>query len=111
MILSKREKMRINIIAEVRGNDCDPRTGSIQSAQLASILGFPQRYLEQDLQAMVRAGLLSSVPGPSGGYTLAKPLISLLEILLVKPSKVKPQRTCGDLVEAHIRDLFKEVHV
>ena len=34
--------------------------------------GVPQRYLEQVMQQLVRAGVLKGVRGPRGGYRLAK---------------------------------------
>src|SRR5262249_43631768 len=33
--------------------------------------GVPQRYLEQVMQQLVRAGILKGVRGPRGGYRLA----------------------------------------
>ncbi len=34
--------------------------------------GVPQRYLEQVMQQLVRAGVLKGVRGPRGGYRLAE---------------------------------------
>ena len=41
--------------------------------EIAARRGIPQRYLEQVLQALRRAGLLSSRRGAAGGYQLARP--------------------------------------
>jgi Rrf2 family protein len=41
--------------------------------EIATRQGIPQRYLEQVLQALKRAGLLASRRGAAGGYQLARP--------------------------------------
>jgi Rrf2 family protein len=40
--------------------------------EIATRQGIPQRYLEQVLQALKRAGLLASRRGAAGGYQLAR---------------------------------------
>ena len=56
----------------------------LSAAALAAFHGVSSSYLLKHLQSMSRAGLLSTVPGPKGGYRLAKPPkdISLLDIVL-----------------------------
>src|SRR5271156_4018201 len=44
----------------------------VQSREITRRQGIPKRCLEQTLQQMVRAGLLSGVRGPRGGYRLAR---------------------------------------
>lgn len=44
----------------------------VSSKALAARHDLPPRHLESMLQAMVRAGILKSVRGPSGGYELAR---------------------------------------
>jgi Rrf2 family protein len=60
-------------------------TGALSAAALAEFHGVSTSYLLKHLQALSGAGLLTSVPGPTGGYRLAKTAerISLLDILLV----------------------------
>jgi Rrf2 family protein len=41
--------------------------------EIAARQGIPQRYLEQVLQGLKRAGLLASRRGAAGGYQLARP--------------------------------------
>ena len=44
----------------------------VQSSEITRRQGIPRRYLEQVLQNLVRAGVLTGVRGPSGGYRLAR---------------------------------------
>jgi Rrf2 family protein len=50
------------------------RSGELTPIQdIAARQGIPQRYLEQVLLALKRAGLLASKRGSSGGYDLTRP--------------------------------------
>src|SRR5271156_2520913 len=44
----------------------------VQSREITRRQGIPRRYLEQVLQQLVRAGILSGMRGPRGGYRLAR---------------------------------------
>ena len=44
----------------------------VQSREVTRRQGIPKRYLEQILQQLVRAGVLTGVRGPRGGYRLAR---------------------------------------
>lgn len=57
--------------------------GVLSAAALAEFHGVSPSYLLKHLQAMAGAGLLASVPGPKGGYKLARPAdkITLLDIV------------------------------
>ncbi len=44
----------------------------VQSRDITRRQNIPQRYLEQVLQHLVRAGVLTGVRGPRGGYILAR---------------------------------------
>jgi Rrf2 family protein len=48
------------------------RARPVSSKELAARHDFPPRRLEGLLQALVRAGILRSLRGPSGGYELAR---------------------------------------
>jgi Rrf2 family protein len=48
------------------------RSRPVSSRALAARHDLPPRHLEGMLQALVRAGILKSVRGPSGGYELAR---------------------------------------
>jgi Rrf2 family protein len=61
-----------------------PVNGVLPAAALAEYHGVSSSYLLKHLQALAGAGLLLSVPGPKGGYRLAREPahISLLDIVL-----------------------------
>jgi Rrf2 family protein len=60
-----------------------PPGSALPAGRLAEFHGVPTAYLAKHLQAMSRAGLLESVPGPRGGYRLARPAetISMLDVV------------------------------
>ncbi|MEU5091624.1 Rrf2 family transcriptional regulator [Streptomyces sp. NPDC021356] len=46
--------------------------GAVTVARLAAYHELPTPYLNKQLQALSRAGIVSSVPGPRGGFRLAR---------------------------------------
>lgn len=48
--------------------------GPVGSGQLAEAHGLSASYLNKQLQQLARAELVVSVPGPRGGFRLARPL-------------------------------------
>jgi len=58
--------------------------GMLSAAALAEFHGVSPSYLLKHLQALSGAGIVATVPGPKGGYRLARPPseISLLDIVL-----------------------------
>ncbi|MDR6104126.1 Rrf2 family protein [Agrobacterium larrymoorei] len=58
--------------------------GVLSAAALAEFHGVSTSYLLKHLQSLSGAGILATVPGPKGGYRLAKPpeAITLLDIVL-----------------------------
>lgn len=61
-----------------------PAGEPVNSARLAELYQLPAAYLNKQLQALVRAGILSSVSGPRGGFQLAMAAerISVLDVVL-----------------------------
>lgn len=61
-----------------------PAEGVVPAAALAEYHGVSPSYLVKHLQALAGAGILLSVPGPAGGYRLARAAdkITLLEIVV-----------------------------
>jgi len=80
--LSKKTMFAIEAVLDVACQDGDQpvRSGDITERQR-----IPKRYLEQVLQHLVRAGILSGKRGPRGGYRLGrdKALITLGEVVRV----------------------------
>jgi Rrf2 family protein len=56
---------------------------TVPATKLAEYHEVPAAYLAKHLQALSRAGLVESVPGPKGGYRLARPAsdITVLEVV------------------------------
>ncbi|HEY8753266.1 MAG TPA: Rrf2 family transcriptional regulator [Arthrobacter sp.] len=61
-----------------------PAGEAVSSARLAEYYKLPAAYLNKQLQALVRAGILASVSGPRGGFSLARRAeqISVLDVVL-----------------------------
>jgi Rrf2 family protein len=57
---------------------------AVTAKRLAAFYDLPTAYLNKQLQALTRAGILSSVSGPKGGFQLARDPrdISLLDIVI-----------------------------
>ncbi|WP_033423938.1 RrF2 family transcriptional regulator [Actinomadura flavalba] len=57
---------------------------AVTARRLAAFYDLPPAYLNKQLQALARAGILSSVSGPRGGFRLnrAPEQISLLDIVV-----------------------------
>ncbi|MFI0482639.1 RrF2 family transcriptional regulator [Actinomadura sp. 9N215] len=45
---------------------------AVPAARLAEFYRLPAAYLNKQLQALARAGILTSAPGPRGGFRLAR---------------------------------------
>ena len=61
-----------------------PPTNVMPAAKLAEYHDVPGPYLAKHLQALSQAGIVDSVPGPRGGYRLARPAdeITVLDVVL-----------------------------
>ena len=61
-----------------------PEDGVLSAASLAEFHGVSASYLLKHLQALSRAGIALTVPGPRGGYRLGRPAdrITVLDIVL-----------------------------
>lgn len=56
---------------------------AVTAARLAAYHELPAAYLNKQLQALVRAGIVTSVSGPRGGFRLARALdrITLMDVV------------------------------
>ncbi|MEI2298096.1 Rrf2 family transcriptional regulator [Ensifer sp. MJa1] len=71
---------------------------TLSAAALAEFHGVSTSYLLKHLQAMSGAGLLEAVPGPKGGYRLARTpdTITLLDIVLAVEGP-EPAFRCNEI--------------
>jgi Rrf2 family transcriptional regulator, iron-sulfur cluster assembly transcription factor len=67
--LSKKLLFAIEAVLDIAYN-AGPQP--VQSTEITGRQGIPRRYLEPVLQQLVRAGILTGVRGPRGGYRLAR---------------------------------------
>ena len=71
---------------------------TVSAAQLAAHYDVPAAYLAKQLQAMVRAGVLTATTGPRGGFRLARPpgRITMLEVVEAVDG-TSPFYTCNEI--------------
>ena len=83
----------IHCAALLAGLDDDD---TVPAAALAAQFGLSPSYLLKQLNALAAAGILESVPGPCGGYRLARAAesISLLDIVLAVEGVLPAFRCC-----------------
>ena len=67
--LSRKTLLALEAVIDIAFN---ARPGPVQAKEITARQGVPQRYLEQVMQQLVRAGILKGVRGPRGGYRLAR---------------------------------------
>jgi Rrf2 family protein len=81
-----------SLLAVVAPNQAMPAT------KLAEYHQIPGPYLAKQLQALSAAGLVEAVPGPKGGYRLARPAeqITVLEVVLAVDGG-EPAFTCTEI--------------
>ena len=79
MILTQSTKYAVRAILYVAQRDPE----RILSSEIAEALGIPQQYLSKILQDLSKHGILSSLRGRTGGFTLALPAeqITLLKVI------------------------------
>jgi len=78
--LSRKTLLALEAVIDIAFN---ARPEPVQAKEITARQGVPQRYLEQVMQQLVRAGILKGVRGPRGGYELARERkrISVADIL------------------------------
>ncbi|MBF0154746.1 MAG: Rrf2 family transcriptional regulator [Magnetococcales bacterium] len=69
MKFSKKLVCAIEAVVDIAYNS---KGRPVQSRDVTHRQGVPQRYLEQMMQRLVKAGILKGVRGPRGGYVLAR---------------------------------------
>ncbi|MTI11290.1 Rrf2 family transcriptional regulator [Curvivirga aplysinae] len=83
----------------------------LSAAALAEYHGVSTSYLLKHLQALSREGILNTVPGPKGGYSLARPTdkISLLDVVLAVEGRA-PAFRCKEIRQKGPNPLPKEYY-
>jgi len=81
-----------------------PSGERLQVAQIATRQQIPERYLEQMMGSLRKAGLLRSIRGPKGGYQLARSAasISLAEVLDCLEPEPSPTISRGSTAEQQV---------
>jgi Rrf2 family iron-sulfur cluster assembly transcriptional regulator len=109
--LSRKTLLALEAVIDIAFN---ARPEPVQAKEITARQGVPQRYLEQVMQQLVRAGVLKGVRGPRGGYRLAKERrrISVGDVVRVaesiddeeaeNPSPVRTGRTHRDASHPHL---------
>lgn len=74
---------------------------AVPAKKLAAFYDLPTAYLNKQLQALTRAGILSSAPGPKGGFQLARATarISLLDVVVAIDGPEEAFR-CAQILKA-----------
>lgn len=67
--MSRKTLLALEAVIDIAYN---ARPEPVQAKEITARQGVPQRYLEQVMQQLVRAGILKGVRGPRGGYRLAR---------------------------------------
>jgi Rrf2 family iron-sulfur cluster assembly transcriptional regulator len=99
--LSRKTLLALEAVIDIAFN---ARPEPVQAKEITARQGVPQRYLEQVMQQLVRAGVLKGVRGPRGGYRLARERrrISVGDVVRVAESiedgeeeKIRPRSELG----------------
>ncbi|PZV39857.1 RrF2 family transcriptional regulator [Mesorhizobium kowhaii] len=95
MKLGEGVEAAIHCAAMLAGVDGD---ATIPGAAMAEAFGLSPSYLLKHLNMLSVARILESVPGPAGGYRLARPAehITLLDIVLAVEGR-EPAFRCGEI--------------
>ncbi len=110
--LSKKMLYALEAVCDIAYN---ARPEPVQSKEITRRQGIPQRYLEQVMQQLVRAGVLKGVRGPKGGYRLARERrrITVGEIVRIvgalEANDEVPLDGGSDLSEKVVRPLWQEL--
>ncbi len=110
--LSRKTLLALEAVIDIAFN---ARPEPVQAKEITARQGVPQRYLEQVMQQLVRAGILKGVRGPRGGYRLARERrrISVGDIVRVAESIEEDEqepRPSSDLGARIVTPLVQSLH-
>ena len=87
--------------------------GPVPTARLASRYDLPAPYLNKQLQALGRAGIVTSIPGPKGGFRLARrpERITMMDIVAAiegpdeafRCTEIRQRGSAGDITMRALR--------
>ena len=91
MRLTKKSKYAARALVEIALNECGSPLGAAEIARRQSI---PERFLEQILGDLRRAGVLESHRGAHGGYCFAIPSedVTVLDVVEILDGEIRPAR-------------------
>ena len=75
----------------------------LQVGEIASRQAIPERYLEQMMTSLRRAGLLRSIRGARGGYQLARPASSISLAEAIRCLEGEPASTSSEGSSAELQ--------
>lgn len=126
MILSQTAGYALRAVLYLAGREGTPT----KVDDVARELGVPKNYLSKILHTLARSGLLTSVRGPGGGFSLARPAsdVTLMEVVghfdtvSREDQCLLGSKTCGDgqpcaaharwsRVQSQVRDFFEMTSV
>lgn len=95
MKLTTRGRYAVTAMLDLALHD---QQGAVTLAEIAERQSISLSYLEQLFSRLRRTGLVASVRGPGGGYTLAQPpaKISIAEIILAINENIDATRCGGE---------------
>lgn len=111
--LSRKAILALEAVVDIA---CNSRPEPVQSKEITRRQGVPHRYLEQVMQALVRAGILKGVRGPRGGYRLARERrrITAGEIVRIvaelEAADEPPLNGSSPIGERIVRPVIEEIH-
>lgn len=87
-------KTEYGLVALIELAGAQPQDTPLQVGEICRRQGIPDRYLEQILTSLRKAGLLRSIRGPRGGYRLARhpAEISVAEVVGCLEPASQPER-------------------
>lgn len=93
MMISTRGRYGLRLILDIAG---ESEGKPVPVKEIAKRQEISEKYLEQIIMPMTKAGLLKSVRGAQGGYVLAKPAeeITAGEVLRAAEGSIAPVECC-----------------
>lgn len=88
-------KTEYGVVALIELAGVHPSGGVLQVSEIAGRQSIPERYLEQMLTSLRKAGILRSIRGPKGGYQLmrAPAEIPMSEVVACLEGEASPRET------------------